>query len=145
MAARFVSFLKMNDTAVRPFKKFEGDAGWDLFISRSCVIQPNEVADVHTDIAIDMPPRLFARIIGRSSTMRKHGLLVNEGIIDNGYSGELFILVRNLNSEPYEVKVGERLAQVIFHPIEDIRWCEVDSIEIASGKRGNAGFGSTGD
>lgn len=101
--------------------------------------------DVHTDICIDMPPYLFARIIGRSSTLRKHQLIVNEGIIDNGYTGELFVCVHNVSDKPFHVKQGMRLAQVLFHTIEDVRWSEVDEIAPVAGKRGNAGFGSTGE
>lgn len=128
----------------RPFKKYNGDAGWDLFVSRECIIEPGETKDVHTDIRINMPPRVYARITGRSSTVRKYSLLVNEGIIDNGYTGELFVCVHNLGKEPFHVKPGMRLAQVLFHTIEDIRWSEVDEIKPVPGKRGDAGFGSTG-
>ena len=128
----------------RPFKKYSGDAGWDLFTSRECVIEPGETRDVHTDIRINMPSRIYARITGRSSTVRKYGLLVNEGIIDNGYTGELFVCVHNLGKEPFHVKPGMRLAQILFHTIEDIRWAQVDEIKVGPDKRGENGFGSTG-
>lgn len=140
---RYVDF-ELGKDAKAPFKKHAGDAGWDLYVSRDCVIQPGETKDVHTDIKIDMPPFLYARIVGRSSTLRKHHLMVNEGIIDNGYTGELFVCVHNLGSEPFKVDKGMRLAQVLFHNIEDVRWSEVDEIKPAPGKRGNDGFGSTG-
>lgn len=143
MAARFVSFT-LSDGAKRPYKKYEGDAGWDLFVSEPCDIPPGETVDVHTGIRIDMPPFLYARITGRSSSLRKHGLLVNEGIIDNGYTGELFICVHNMSDKMFHVEQGMRLAQVLFHVIEDVRWSEVDEIKPTSGKRGDAGFGSTG-
>lgn len=128
----------------RPYKKYSGDAGWDLFVSRECDIGPGETVDVHTDIRINMPPRMYARITGRSSTVRKHNLLVNEGIIDNGYTGELFVCVHNLGKETFHVKPGMRLAQVLFHTIEDIRWAEVAEIKTDPNKRGENGFGSTG-
>lgn len=134
----------LEEGAKRPFKKYSGDAGWDLFVSEGCDINPGETKDVHTGIQIDMPPFLYARITGRSSSLRKYGLLVNEGIIDNGYTGELFICVHNMGKEPFHVKPGMRLAQVLFHVIEDIRWHQVEEIKPTPGKRGNAGFGSTG-
>lgn len=143
MGVRYVSF-KLEGDAKTPFKKHLGDAGWDLYVSRDCVIPPGSTIDVHTDIRIDMPPFLYARIVGRSSTLRKHQLMVNEGIIDNGYTGELFICVHNLGDKPFEVKKGMRLAQVLFHTIEDVRWAQVDYIEDAPDKRGSKGFGSTG-
>ena len=143
MAVRYVNFT-LDEGAKRPFKKHGGDAGWDLFVSESCDIPPDETVGVHTGIHIDMPPFLYARITGRSSSLRKHGLLVNEGIIDNGYTGELFICVHNLGKETFHVEKGMRLAQVLFHVIEDVRWAEVAEIKAKPGKRGDAGFGSTG-
>jgi len=143
MAVRYINF-ELGENAKTPFKKHTGDAGWDLFVSRSVTIQPGETVDVHTDVKMDMPPFLFARITGRSSTLRKHKLLVNEGIIDNGYTGELFVCVHNLGDKPFLVEKGMRLAQILFHPIEDVRWSQVTQIYTAPGRRGEAGFGSTG-
>lgn len=128
----------------KPYKKYTGDAGWDLFVSRPCDIAPGETVDVHTDIRINMPPKTYVRIIGRSSTLRKHNLLVNEAIIDNGYTGEMFVCVHNLGKEVFHVEQGMRLAQMIFGSIDDVRWVEVDEIKPDPRKRGNAGFGSTG-
>lgn len=144
MSVRYVDF-QLSGAAKPPYKKHFGDAGWDLFVSRDCVINPGETADVHTDIKIDMPPFTYARIVGRSSTLRKHNLMVNEGIIDNGYTGELFVCIHNLGTEPFHAKKGMRLAQVLFHVIEDIRWSQVEDIVPRNGGRGDAGFGSTGE
>lgn len=144
MPVRYVDF-ELGEGAKAPFKKHTGDAGWDLFVSRPCDIGPGETVDVHTDIKISMPPYLYARITGRSSSLRKHGLLVNEGIIDNGYTGELFVCVHNMTDKVFHVERGMRLAQVLFHYIEDVRWAQVSEIKPAPGKRGNAGFGSTGE
>lgn len=143
MAVRYVNF-ELGKDAKPPFKKHTGDAGWDLYVSRECIIPAGATMDIHTDIKIDMPPYLYARIIGRSSTLRKHQLMVNEGIIDNGYTGELFACVHNLSNKAFVVEKGMRLAQIIFHVIEDVRWAEVDEIVPTPGKRGNNGFGSTG-
>lgn len=143
MSVRYVNF-ELGDGAKAPFKKHLGDAGWDLFVSRGCTIKPGETVDVHTDIKIDMPPYLWARITGRSSTLRNYRLLVNEAIIDNGFTGELFVCIHNMGDKPFKVEKGMRLAQIIFHPIEDVRWSQVDQVVPTPGKRGNDGFGSTG-
>lgn len=143
MSARYVDF-ELGEGAKAPFRAHIGDAGWDLYTSQECDIQPGETKDVHTNVRIQMPPYLFARITGRSSSLRKHHLLINEGIIDNGYTGELFVCVHNMGSEVFHVKQGMRLAQILFHTIEDVRWSEVDSIPEVPGKRGSDGFGSTG-
>jgi dUTP pyrophosphatase len=141
--AKYVSFTLEGD-AKRPHKEYLGDAGWDLFTSEECTIQPGETQDVHTGVRIQMPPYLFARITGRSSSLRKRKLLVNEGIIDRGYTGELFICVHNLGTEPVTIKKGDRVAQILFHLIEDVRWSEVEEIKPLKGERGVNGFGSTG-
>lgn len=143
MPVRYVDYT-LGEGAKTPYKKHAGDAGWDLFTSEECIIEPGQTVDVHTDIRIDMPPYLFARIVGRSSTLRKHKLMVNEGIIDNGYTGELFVCIHNLGNKPFKVEKGMRLAQVLFHTIEDVRWSEVEEIKDVPGRRGSAGFGSTG-
>ena len=127
MAVRYVNF-ELGKGAKAPYKKHIGDAGWDLYV-----------------IKIDMPPYLYARIVGRSSTLRKHGLLVNEGIIDNGYTGELFVGIHNMTEEVFHAKKGMRLAQVLFHNIEDVRWSQVEKVVPTPGKRGDSGFGSTGE
>lgn len=144
MAVRYVDF-ELGEGAKAPFKKHIGDAGWDLYTSRECVIPAGETMDVHTDIRVDMPPYLYARITGRSSTLRTHKLLVNEAIIDNGYTGELFVCIHNMADKPFRVKKGMRLAQLLFYTIEDVRWSEVKEITPTPGKRGNDGFGSTGE
>lgn len=143
MAVRYVDFV-LGKGAKRPYRKYSGDAGWDLFVSRPCTIQPGETVDVHTDVRIDMPPHLFARITGRSSSLRKHKLLINEGIIDNGYTGELFVCAHDLGTEPLHLDPGMRVAQILFHYIEDVRWSEVEDLEARPSGRGNNGFGSTG-
>lgn len=141
--AKYIDYT-VNGNGKKPYKKYPGDAGWDLFVSRPCDIEPGETVDVHTDIRIDMPPKTYARITGRSSTLRKLGLLVYEGIIDNGYSGEMFVCVHNLGKNTVHIEPGMRLAQMIFGTIEDIRWCPVEDIKEDPNKRGSAGFGSTG-
>ena len=144
---KYVNFClnKTEGNPKQPYRKYLGDAGWDLFTSRKAVIEPGETVDVHTDISIQIPPYTFARITGRSSTIRKHKLLVSEGIIENGYTGELFVCVTNMGKEPFVVEEGMRLAQVIFHKIEDVRWAEVNELKEKSNDRNANGFGSTGE
>lgn len=125
-----------------PTKGYPGDAGWDLFCSRAVVIPPQEFRDVHTDINIAMPRDFYGRIVARSSTFRNHKLIVGEGIIDNGWRGELFIGVWNPNNEERVIHVGDRLAQLLLHRIHPMTWEPVTSLP--STPRGTRGFGSTG-
>lgn len=143
MKPKYVNFM-LSEGAKAPYKKYRGDAGWDLYVSEDCDIPPHTTEDVHTGIYIQMPQDTYARITGRSSSLRKHGLLVNEGIIDNGYTGELFVCIHNLADEVFHVKRGMRLAQVLFHSIADVRWSQIDGFTPDIQGRGSNGFGSTG-
>ena len=143
MAVKYVD-VRLGDGAKLPAKQHHGDAGWDLFVSRPAVIGPGQTVDVHTDVFVGLPARTYLRIVGRSSSLRRHRLLINEGIIDNGYTGELFICVHNLGSEPFYVEPGTRLAQAIFGTIDDVRWSEVEEVPTSKDGRGGSGFGSTG-
>lgn len=125
-----------------PGRAYDGDAGDDLFVSRDVVIRPDQVVDVHTDIAIKLPEGFYARIVGRSSTLRKHGLIVNEGIIDCGYTGELFICVYNPTRETKTICAGWRLAQMIIQPIVTTDYNQVFALPETT--RATSGFGSSG-
>lgn len=137
-----VEIVFLDDEAKVPTKKYEGDAGYDLYVSQSVVLQPHTFMDVHTGIAIKLPNGYFARITGRSSTVRTKNLQVQEGIIDTDYTGELFIGVWNLNGEIVTIHQGERIAQLIPQRIEKVYWMQVDCLP--NTERGSNGFGSTG-
>lgn len=128
-----------------PRRKYDNDAGFDLYTSRDIWLWPFSHADIHTDIRVALPPGFWGRITGRSSSVRR-GLLVSEGIIDTGYRGELYFGVLNLRPWPRKVKAGERLAQLILHnhPCERVEWYYVKPNELSSSERGGKGFGSTG-
>lgn len=128
--------------AVLPSFAYPGDAGVDLTIVRGGIIEPHTGRDLPTGLRIELPEGYWGRITGRSSTLRKRGLLINEGIIDGGYRGELFIYCYNPNGAPIPVESGARLAQLILAPIIMPAIAEVD--ELAPSARGENGFGSSG-
>lgn len=139
-----VKYLKMRPQTVKPFRAYYGDAGWDLYTCEECDIPAGETVDVHTGLAINMPEGVYCEVTGRSSTLRVHHLLVNRGIIDNGYTGELCVNVYNPSNCVFHVKQGMRLGQLLFHRIEDVRFEETDHIQFKIGGRNNCGYGSTG-
>lgn len=134
--------VKYGPTGCRPERSYPGDAGDDLYVSENVVVPPLSSFDVPTDISVKLPDGFFGRIIGRSSTMRRHGLVVLEGVIDNGFTGSLFVCVFNPKSEPVVITAGQRLAQFILHPIVETRYQEVQ--ELPKTERGDSGFGSSG-
>lgn len=133
---------KLVPEAILPSRNYSGDAGYDLFVVEDAYIEPGAVVDVPTGIAIELPRGYWARIVGRSSTIRNRGLLVIEGIIDNGYRGHLFFAVHNLQEKPIVIRAGERLSQLIVHKLYAFPVAEVEILN-DSDRSGN-GFGSTG-
>lgn len=125
-----------------PTQGYPTDTGWDLYTSEDVVIHPGEFMDVHTNIHVQLPPGVWCMVVGRSSTGRKHGLRVEMGIIDNEYTGELFVGVWNITNKPVTVSKGMRLAQLILFDLVPVVWQEVNKLGTTS--RGSAGFGSTG-
>lgn len=126
-----------------PFRAYEGDAGADLYTSEQTVVRPGSFADVPCGIRLQLPVGYWARITGRSSSLRRRGLLVSEAVIDNGYTGPIYAGVFNLTDTPVVVQVGERVAQLILHPVVSANYQVTDEIVSYDG-RGPAGFGSSG-
>jgi len=140
-----VKWQKLADTGRQPSRAYLDDAGLDVYVSKQTVIPPSQFVDIPTDIAVELPSDSWGMLTGRSSTTRKRGLLVNQGIIDTGYRGELYIGAWNLTNEPVTLYPGDRIAQLI---IISNRTAEVQLIEkqmLSQHPRGTSGFGSTGD
>lgn len=127
-----------------PTRAHADDAGLDLYVSESRTIGPGEFVDLPTAIAVQLPPGTWGLLTGRSSTLRKRGLLVNQGIIDPGYRGELFAGVWNLGAQPVTVEPGERLAQLIVMPNITEATRVVSAELLDEHERGIRGFGSSG-
>lgn len=128
-----------------PRLAFVDDAGFDLVTAVDTVVPGKTFVDVPTTVTgVQSPPGTWLLITGRSSTVRKRGLFVPNGVIDCGWRGPLFAGVYNLTDEPVTILAGERVAQAILmrgeaeqHPIRQVE--KLDPHE-----RGLAGFGSTG-
>lgn len=134
----------VDDDSRLPTKAYVDDAGFDLYVSEDVWINPGEFKDVPCAVAVELPSDTWALLTGRSSTLRKHNLLVNQGVIDPGYRGELFAGVWNLGPEMVQVSVGDRLAQLILMPNHGLHARLVPVDELAPHKRGTSGFGSSG-
>lgn len=125
-----------------PRAGYPGDAGFDLVVSQTVRILSGEMADVASDVAVQLPPGMWGLITGRSSSWKRK-LLVKDSVIDAGFRGVLFASCMNLGSEPLEVTAGERIAQLVPMPLTaaGIVWQRGD---LTSSERGTAGFGSSG-
>lgn len=127
-----------------PERAYPNDAGFDLFVTEDAVIRPHEFVDIHCHLAVELPEGVWALVIGRSSTLRKRGLMVNPGIIDTGYRGELFTGVWNLGPTTARVEFGERLAQIILFENMTARFYPQATDQLGDSLRGSRGFGSSG-
>lgn len=137
-----VLFKALSPRATQPCQANPGDAGHDLFVSRDVVIGPRSTSDVNTDIAVALPEGWFAQIVSRSSTLPRHGLMVQPAVIDAGYRGELYFQVHNPSDFSVTVESGSRLCQILILPVPQVTWRKVPSL--SRSKRGSSGFGSTG-
>jgi dUTP pyrophosphatase len=121
------------------------DAGFDLAYhgEQPITIQPNETANIPTGIRIQLPESTWGMITGRSSTFMKRNLITPLSVIDNGFRGELFAVVRNIGTEPQVIAPDERIAQLIIMPMLShlVAWTHGKLDETP---RGANGFGSTG-
>ena len=145
-------FAKLNDNAVAPVKAHRFDAGFDLSACEDGIVPARGQLMINTGIAISIPTDCYARVAPRSGLAYKKCIDVMAGVIDHGYSDSVRVILRNHGDEPFEVKVGDRIAQLIFERIYSIPQMQfveftdiLDSNSETSGKnRGTAGFGSTG-
>lgn len=139
-------YITVEVGAQAPTQSHPGDAGFDLYSYGDHLIEPGQFLDVPTGIRVQLPSGAWAMITGRSSTIRRHELMVSTGIIDSGYRGPLFAAVTNLNGlRPFQVKDGMRLAQLIPFPNLADRLEMTIARELSPSERGESGFGSSGE
>lgn len=128
-----------------PVHAHPGDAGADLVSAEAFVLQPGERRLVGTGVRIALPDGHAGFVVPRSGLAAKHGItIVNApGTIDAGYRGELKVALLNTDAdEPYELHVGDRIAQLIVLPVPPVTYTRVE--ELPDGVRGEGGFGSSG-
>lgn len=135
---------RLTDTAQLPTYAHPGDAGMDLCADEACTLQPGERAAVSTGLRIALPAGTEGQVRPRSGLSIKHGITVINapGTIDEGYRGEVKVLLINLGQEPFEIMPGMRIAQLVVAPVLRVsvrEACVNDCTE-----RGAGGFGSTG-
>lgn len=138
-------FRRLAQHAIAPARSHDDDAGFDLFAAQDAILGPGERADVGTGIALAIASGHAALVLPRSGLARRHGItLVNTpGLIDAGYRGEVQVLLLNTDrEEAFEVKTGERIAQLVIVRHETPELVEADELEETV--RGVGGFGSTG-
>lgn len=138
---------RVGDSIDLPHYATVGSAGMDM---RACIdepltVAPGETVLVPTGLAIHVAdPGLAAVLLPRSGLGHKHGLVLGNltGLIDSDYQGQVYISCWNRSSTSYEVQPAERIAQMVFVPVEQVELKIVD--EFDSSDRGAGGFGHSG-
>ena len=121
-----------------------GAAGLDVVAAEDVTLQPGERHAVATGFAIAIPPGHEVQVRPRSGLALKYGItcLNTPGTIDEDYRGEVKVILANLGAEPFEVRRGERIAQLVPAPVSKAAFEEVENLDETH--RGVGGFGSTG-
>ena len=133
---------KLTSDATLPTRGSGGAVGYDLYSTEELVVPPTHRALVGTGIAIVLPVGVYGRVAPRSGLAVKHGIQVGAGVIDPDYTGEIKVVLFNHGDKDFEVKKGDRVAQLILERCETPEVEEVGAVEET--ERGAGGFGSTG-
>jgi dUTP pyrophosphatase len=136
---------KLDNDAVIPTYAKPGDAGADLYSISELVLAPGERALVKTGIAIALPNGYVGLVHPRSGLGLKNGISVvnTPGTIDAGYRGEIGVVLINHDlHESFQVKKGDRIAQLVIQKVENAQFKMVD--QLPESERSTGGYGSTG-
>ena len=138
---------RVGDTIPLPHYATDGSAGLDMraVIDAALSVEPGDTVLVPTGLAIHIAdPGLAAVLLPRSGLGHKHGLVLGNltGLIDSDYQGQVFISCWNRGSKSYDIQPGERIAQMLFVPVEQVQFNVVEDFD--DSERGAGGFGHSG-
>ncbi|MGK7954996.1 MAG: dUTP diphosphatase [Crocosphaera sp.] len=139
-----LKIIKLNPKAIIPKYEHDNDSGLDLVSIETVEILPRESQLIKTGISIELPPNTEAQIRPRSGLALKHQITVlnTPGTIDEGYRGEIGVILINHGKTAFKVTQGMRIAQMVIAPVIRVKIEEVE--ELNNTMRGKGGFGSTG-
>jgi dUTP pyrophosphatase len=135
---------RLNPAAILPSYARAGDAGLDLFAVKALSIAPGASALVPTGIAIELPPGTEGQVRPRSGLALKYAITVlnTPGTVDEGYRGEVGVILINHGQTMFAVEAGMKIAQLVVSPRIQVEVTEVAALQ--DSERGAGGFGSTG-
>ncbi|MBP2077377.1 dUTP diphosphatase [Oceanobacillus polygoni] len=134
----------IHEDAKMPYRANEGDAGLDLFSIEEKIIKAGETALVRTGIQMELPKGTEAQVRPRSGLALKHSITVlnSPGTIDEGYRGEIKIILINHGKEDFKVEQQMRIAQMVIAPVLQVKLVQEDAL--SNSDRDSGGFGSSG-
>lgn len=142
-----LTYEKIHPDAVEPKYNYVSDSGFDLHSTLSLNVPPLGRMIVPTGIKLSIPVGYEIQVRSKSGLALKQGLMVlnSPGTVDQGYTGEIKVIVFNTNQQDYNINVGDKIAQAVLCPVmcgEVVDLINVEKIE--DGERSDKGFGSTG-
>lgn len=132
---------KLSPLAYLPERAHDTDAGADIRTPEAFTIEAHDSQIVFTGVHVQLPPNTVGMLKSKSGLNIKHGI-VSEGVIDEGYSGEIVVKLYNLGDFAYRFERGDKITQLAILPVIYADYEQVD--EIQGGARGRNGHGSTG-
>lgn len=138
-----VKIKRIDKSLPLPEYHTSGAVAFDIYSRIDAIVKPKEIERLPTNVIIKIPKGYMLEIKDRSSTLKRKGLFVSTGFIDNDFHGEedeLLLQVYNLTDNDVKIEKGERLGQGAFVKVDKAEWEEVDNMKEIS--RGS--FGSTG-
>jgi dUTP pyrophosphatase len=142
-----LKYKKLRPEAKDPFYNYPSDSGFDLFATEDTTIQPLGRGLVRTGLSFDIKDGYEIQVRSKSGLAINQGLFVmnSPGTVDNGFTGEIQVIVFNTNSFAYTIKEGTKIAQAVLCPVVNGKWVDLkETTEEINKDRNENGFGSTG-
>lgn len=142
-----LNFLKSHPDAVEPKYAYESDSGFDLYSVKEIWIHPLDRVLIPTGLHVDIPEGYEIQIRSKSGLALKQGLMVlnSPGTVDQGYLGELQVILFNTTKEKIKIEKGQKVAQAVLCPVVSGKWIKlIEKTSLEKKDRNNNGFGSTG-
>lgn len=142
-----LGYTKLNENAIDPFYNYSSDSGFDLYSTEEIEIPSFGRVLVPTGLSFDIKDGYEIQVRSKSGLALKQGLMVlnSPGTVDNGYTGEVQVIVFNTNNHPVTITKGMKVAQAVLSPVVNGKWVNLVMREkINEKERGENGFGSTG-
>jgi len=133
--------VRLDEGAFLPERAYDTDAGADIRTPIDIILEPHSSFIVATGVHIQTPPNCVTMVKSKSGLNIKHSILT-EGVIDEGFSGEIMVKLYNHGKMTKYFKRGDKITQIVVMPVLYPTYTEVDKIK--SGDRGTNGYGSTG-
>ena len=142
-----MGFVKSKEGTVSPSYNYVSDSGFDLYAIEECWIQAFDRKLINTGLILDIPEGYEIQVRSKSGLALKQGLMVlnSPGTVDQGYLGEIQVILFNTTNQRVKIEKGQKIAQAVLCPVVSGKWVEfVEKNKLENKDRNDNGFGSTG-